>query len=146
MAAGPWDPAGAAVRGRLRASDAEREQAIDALKAAFVHGLLTRDELGRRTGQALAARTHAELTAVTAGLAARRPPPEPVRAHRKRVSKKVVTAAACLIVLPSALTAAFLTFYGGFIILFLVAFIGTVVSAAPMRPPPPGPLPSAGRR
>src|SRR6266404_1030649 len=40
MAMGPWDPM-AASRGRLLASDAEREQVIDALKAAFAQGLLT---------------------------------------------------------------------------------------------------------
>ena len=50
------------------------------------------------------------------------------------------------IVLAPALVAAFLTFYGGFIILFLVACAGLVVSAAPMAPRPPGTLPSAGRR
>ena len=50
------------------------------------------------------------------------------------------------IVLPPALVAAFLTFYGGFIILFLVACAGVVVSAAPMAPRRPGALPSAGRR
>ena len=153
MATGPWDPmaAAAASRGRLLASDAEREQVIDALKAAFVQGLLTRDELDTRTAGALASRTFAELTAVTAGLAARQPPPAPVRANGlgrpgKRISRKVVTRATCLIALPPALAAAFLTFYGGFIILFLVACVGAVVSAAPLRPPRPGPLPSAGRR
>jgi hypothetical protein len=38
------------------------------------------------------------------------------------------------VVLPAAVVAAFLTFYGGFIILFLVAFIGTVVTAVPIGP------------
>jgi hypothetical protein len=33
---------GAMARGRLRASDADREQVIDTLKAAFVQGWLTR--------------------------------------------------------------------------------------------------------
>ena len=149
MATGPWDPmaAAAASRGLLRASDAEREQVIDALKTAFAQGLITRDELGTRAGQALASRTYAELTAVTAGLTASRPRPQPARAHAKRINKKAVTAGACAIVLAPALAAAFLlTFYGGFIILFLLACIGAVVSAAPARPPRPGPLPSAGRR
>ena len=149
MATGPWDPmaAAAASSGLLRASDAEREQVIDALKTAFAQGLIARDELGTRAGQALASRTYAELTAVTAGLTASRPRPQPARAHPKRINKKAVTAGACAIVLAPALAAAFLlTFYGGFIILFLLACIGAVVSAAPARPPRPGPLPSAGRR
>ncbi len=140
MAIGPWDPMGAAAAsaGRLRASDAERDQVVDALQAAFAQGLLTRDELDRRAGQALASRTHAELAAAAAVLTARRPPPGPAR---KRMSKKVVTGVACVILLAPALAAAFLTFYGGFIILFLVACIGLVVSAAPVNPSRWGPPP-----
>ena len=69
---GPQDPA-AAGRDRLRAGHADREQVIDTLKTAFVHGRLTRDELGARAGQALAARTYADLAALTADI----PPPPP---------------------------------------------------------------------
>src|SRR5690348_18060331 len=62
----------------MRASHDDREQVITVLKAAFVHGRLTQDELAARTGQALAATTWADLTALTADLpaapAARRPP------------------------------------------------------------------------
>ena len=58
-------------RGRLRASDADREQVIDTLKAAFVQGWLTRDQLGERAGQALVSRTYAELAAATDGIPAR---------------------------------------------------------------------------
>jgi Domain of unknown function (DUF1707) len=61
---------GAAGRGRMRASHADREQAIEVLKAAFVEGWLTRDELDARAGRALAARTCADLAAVTAGIPA----------------------------------------------------------------------------
>jgi hypothetical protein len=61
--------------GRLRASHADREQVVHLLKAAFVHGRLTQDELDGRIGQALAARTYAELAALTADL-----PAEPERA------------------------------------------------------------------
>jgi len=43
MTTGPGDDI-AAGRGRLRASDADREQVIDVLKAAFVQGRLTKDE------------------------------------------------------------------------------------------------------
>jgi hypothetical protein len=56
--------------GRLRASHIDREQAIGALKAAFVHGRLAKDEFDTRVGQALAARTHAELAAITADIPA----------------------------------------------------------------------------
>ena len=145
MAIGPWDPHAAAI-GRLRASDADRDRVVDALKAAYVQGLLTTDELAARTSQALAARTYADLTAAIAVPAER-----PVASYihppaRKRVTKKVVAYGTSAIVLPPALVTAFLTFYGGFIILFVVAFFGLVVSAAPMAPRRPGALPSAGRR
>jgi Domain of unknown function (DUF1707) len=51
-------------RGGIRASDADREQAIDALKAAFVQGRLTKDELGARVDRVYASRTYADLTEV----------------------------------------------------------------------------------
>jgi Domain of unknown function (DUF1707) len=74
----PQDPATA--RGdRLRAGHADREQVIEALKNAFTQGRLTGEELGARTGQVLAARTYAELDAVTADIPGAprldRPPP-----------------------------------------------------------------------
>ena len=75
MTTGPVDPV-AVGAGRLRASDADRERAVEALTAAFTRGRLTRDELDRRAGQALLARTYAELAAATANMPAR---PAPVR-------------------------------------------------------------------
>jgi Domain of unknown function (DUF1707) len=65
--------------GRLRASHADREQVVDTLKAAFVQGRLTQDELDARVGQALAARTYADLAALTADRPgpARAPSPAP---------------------------------------------------------------------
>ena len=145
MAIGPWDPHAAAI-GRLRASDADRDRAVDALNAAYAQGLLTPDELAVRTSQALAARTYADLTAASTVRAERPAEPSIHPPARKRVSKKVVAYGTSAIVLSPALVAAFLTFYGGFIILFLVACAGVVVSAAPMAPRRPGALPSAGRR
>jgi hypothetical protein len=153
MATGPWDPitAAAVSRGRLRASDADREQVIDVLKAAFVQGLLTKDELSTRAGQALASRTNAELAVITADIPASlieiQPLSKPAQTcAAKRVNKKVVAWGACVIVLPPALGTAFLTYYGGFLVLLLVAFIGTVVSAMPAAPRRPGMLPLGGRR
>ena len=66
-------------QGRLwQGSQAEREQTIDALKAAFVQGRLTMEEFEARIGQTFTSRTYAELAAVTAdipdGLPAVRPP------------------------------------------------------------------------
>jgi hypothetical protein len=65
--AGPSDEQAVPPR-RLRASHVDREQAVSALKAAFVHGRLTSDEFDARVGQALAARTHAELAVITADI------------------------------------------------------------------------------
>jgi DUF1707 SHOCT-like domain len=61
-------PGAAAGCGGFRASHADRDRVIDLLKAAFAHGRLTKDELDERLGQALAARTYAELAALTADL------------------------------------------------------------------------------
>ena len=70
MTPGPGDGLEAAGRGHLRASYADREQVVGTLKAAFVQGRLTKDELDARAGQAFAARTYAELDALTADLPA----------------------------------------------------------------------------
>jgi len=61
-------PGAAAGRGGFRASHADRDRTIDLLKAAFVQGRLANDELEERLGQALAARTYADLAALTADL------------------------------------------------------------------------------
>ena len=85
MATGPCDELRAAGRGHLRASHADREQVIGTLKAAFVQGRLAKDELDVRAAQAFAARTYAELAALTAdlpaGLADAVPPRPAVRAQ-----------------------------------------------------------------
>src|SRR5580704_2433685 len=56
--------------GRYRSSRADRERAIGVLQAAFVQGRLTKDELDTRLSQALAARTYADLAAITADIPA----------------------------------------------------------------------------
>ena len=58
----------AAGRSHLRASHADRDQVIEALKAAYVAGMLAKDELDARVGQALASRTCTDLAALTADL------------------------------------------------------------------------------
>src|SRR6476469_2283835 len=64
---GPQDPA-AVGHDRLRAGHADRDQAVEILKDAFVDGQLTRDEFDARTDRALAARTCADLAALIADL------------------------------------------------------------------------------
>jgi len=105
--------AAAVDRGHLRASHADREQIIVMLKAAFVQGRLTKDELDARAGQAFAARTYAELAAITAdlpvGLIAAPPPGRPGRARARPSMGKVVAGTALIIPLPAFMAAAFLT-------------------------------------
>lgn len=67
-AAGSGPSSGAAVL----AADADRDRAVDALRAAFIEGRLTREEFGTRAGRALTARTHGELTTLLSGLPAAR--------------------------------------------------------------------------
>ena len=74
--AGPGNEiaAGGEGRGRLRASDADRDHAVDVLKTAFVEGRLAKDEFEERVGQAFASRTCAELAVLTADIPAGRLP------------------------------------------------------------------------
>ena len=111
MVAGPGDEMAADVagRGRMRASHADREQVVDTLKTAFVHGRLTRDELDARTGRALAARTHADLAALTAdipaGPAAAPPPRPPTPARRRPLARVAAKSGICLIIMAAAIGA-----------------------------------------
>jgi hypothetical protein len=86
--AGPGDEIDGAVgRGGLRASHADREQVIDTLKAAFVQGMLAKDEFDLRVSQAFASRTYAELAAATADLPVKptaAQPPKPARTGRRK--------------------------------------------------------------
>jgi hypothetical protein len=65
--------------GHMRASHADREQMIGMLTTAFAQGLLTKNEFDARVGRVLTSRTYADLTAVTIGLTAARPPSKPAR-------------------------------------------------------------------
>jgi uncharacterized protein DUF1707 len=55
-------------RGKLRASNSDREQVAGALQAAFAEGRITEDELGERVDQVHASRTYAELAEVIADI------------------------------------------------------------------------------
>jgi hypothetical protein len=139
----PWDPR-ARAHSDLRASDADREQVVEILTAAFVQGRLNLDELGLRAGHALGSRTYAELAATIAdipGPALRPPPPPgparppapaaaraPIPPGRMPAGAKAAVWAACVIVALPAVWAAFLTHYGGLLILFLLAFTGLAVT------------------
>jgi len=86
-------------RGRLRASDSDRDRVLDMLKTAFVHGRLTRDELDLRVGQTLVSRTWDDLAALTADIpawpipgVARRPARVPSRPPAHSVARVVASA------------------------------------------------------
>lgn len=93
--------AAAAGRGRLRASQADREHVIDALKAAFVQGRLDKDEFDTRVGEAFTARTYADLAVITADIpvqpAAAQPPPPPVRPRDRTVARGVCAISAATV-------------------------------------------------
>jgi hypothetical protein len=72
----------------LRASQSDREQVIDALKAAFVQGLLAKDEFDRRVGQVLA--TYAGLDALTADIPAGLIAAQPLEPVRQSHNKKLI--------------------------------------------------------
>jgi Domain of unknown function (DUF1707)/2TM domain len=61
-------------RASLRASDADREQFIEALRQHHAEGRLTTEELSERTEQAYAARTLGDLDALATDLPPIRPP------------------------------------------------------------------------
>jgi hypothetical protein len=105
--AGPGNEAagGAPGYGHLRASHADREQAIAWLKAAFVQGRLAKDEFDSRVGQAFASRTYAELATVTADLPAGpavAQPRIPAQAQGWLTMKRAVVCSACIWVVPTA--------------------------------------------
>ena len=75
-----------------RASNTEREQVIDLLKAAYVQGRLAMDEFDLRVGWALTSRTYAELAALTADIPAGLTGAQPTQPTRKSGNKKTTAA------------------------------------------------------
>jgi hypothetical protein len=80
--------------GRLRAATADRERAIEVLKAGYAEGRLSWEEYEARAGQALAAPTIGELAAVTADLPGG-PAPGPAGPSAGRTNPMAVASLAC---------------------------------------------------
>jgi hypothetical protein len=102
---GPQDRA-AAGDDQLRAGHADREQVVEALKAAFVQGRLTKAELDTRAGQALSARTCADLAALTADIPAAPPaaaPPAAAPARRRPLARAAAGSGGCLVIAAAAM-------------------------------------------
>jgi hypothetical protein len=125
-------PAG---HGRLRASHADREQVLDAVKTAFADGRLDKDELDARVGQALAARTYADLATVTADIPAvpaKAPPPRrPARPPvNKNTAKWGLVAAGAMIPPTMFVTAAYGVWwlvFPAFPLLFIELIVAIIV-------------------
>ena len=150
MAEPPGQIPAAAGRGHLRASHADREQVLGTLKAAFVQGRLGKDELNARVGQALAARTYADLAALIAdlpaGLAAAEPPYQPARARAPLPVRTaawlmclgavltLADAATVLVTLPGVRSAAVqdVDFTGGRWHIFMLAVIVPALASTPI--------------
>jgi hypothetical protein len=126
-------------RDRLRASHADREHVIETLKAAYVYGLVTKEEFDARVSQTFASRTNADLALITAdipaGLAAAAPPApartggDAAEAKVRLLSRPVMTtamlaalalAASVFTVNPVAAVLVLAAFGSGFACLFLI--------------------------
>jgi len=96
----------------MRASTADRDRSIDVLKASFVEGRLTKDELDLRLGRALISRFFAELMAITADLPVGpfgRLPAHPVTPAFPRTSRLTIATASAMI--------------GGLALIAVIAFV-----------------------
>jgi uncharacterized membrane protein len=80
----------------MRAASADRERAVDVLKAGFAEGRLTQEEYNDRMGRAYSARTYGELAALTADLPAGPwpawavPQPQPMTTNSMAIASMVL--------------------------------------------------------
>jgi hypothetical protein len=83
--------------GQMRASDKDRDAATSLLQTAYAEGRVNRDEYDARLHRALAARTYAELDAVTADLPGRYPLVAPAN---PRTNPMAIASLACGVAQP----------------------------------------------
>jgi hypothetical protein len=102
---------GDAMAGYLRASHADREHVIGALKTAFAAGLLAKDEFDLRIDRTLTSRTYADLAGIIAGLAMGPPRPKAARPLTRTesvaawgVGDLVVSAILTVVIIPAGTT------------------------------------------
>jgi hypothetical protein len=129
--------AGEAGRGHLRASHTDREHVIGVLKAAFVQGRLTKDELDARVGQTLASRTYGELAALTADLPAglndTRLPRQAARARAQPPMNNAAKAGVCVAIAVTVAVLASIPTDGAALALFVpFYFIALLAAGAQM--------------
>jgi len=125
MTTGPGDELARAGRGGLRASHADREQAIELLKAAFVQDRLDKNELDARVGRALASRTYADLAALIADIPAMPAPAVPVTAMPARaVPAPAVLPGTPVRTLVTAACRAGMCLLGGLVLIWVISLVG----------------------
>jgi len=120
------DQGARAGRGHMRAAQADREQAITVLKAAYAQGRLTKDELEVRAGRAFASRTYAELAVLTADIPADSPTVEsdaagaPASTPARTMAKAACRSGVCLLAAVALAEGGFLA--GNFLLIVAAAF------------------------
>jgi Domain of unknown function (DUF1707) len=117
-------------RGGLRASHADRDQAIEVLKTAFVQGRLTKDELDARLAQVFVSRTCADLAAVTVDIPADLVRVQPVRAQGRPPLSNAVKAAICVAIALATLAVTFFTNTYAFAMFTFFYLMALLVAAA----------------
>ena len=75
----------------MRAGDVDREQVLDRLRIAHAEGRLDLDEFDERITATLAARTYADLRALTVDLPGRPPSPPPAPRPPSRARSRIST-------------------------------------------------------
>ena len=105
------------------------------LKAAFVQGLVTKDEFDARVGQTFVSRTYAELAAVTAGLPAGligdRPPRKAAGAQARPPLSHSDKARRCMVIAVALMTVAMFVPSGPAVGLFApLCFTACVIAGA----------------
>jgi hypothetical protein len=131
---GPWTEY-RTDRAHRRASDADRERVIDTLSVEYVAGRLAKEEFLTRASQALGSRTHGELAAISLSIPPRPGEPPTRRPAKPRnqstVDAKSIAWVVFLLLMPTTLGIGFVTHNVVFYCLFVVAFLGTAVTAQP---------------
>ena len=158
--------AGAGGDSHLITSQADRGQVLDALKAAFVQGRLTKDEFDQRVGRALA--SYAELDALTADIPAGPTDTQPSEPARESHNRKVIqrgtaagagvsmafTAVLVMVAGGSPVVGAVAVPLAGLVVAVLLAGLLTLLSwvlekgssRQPLQGRPPGPSGTASQR
>jgi hypothetical protein len=134
---GDQGAADAAARGYLRASHGDREHVIDVLKVAFVRGMLTKAELDARVGQAFAARTYADLAALTAdvpaGLADAVPTGRAARAQTRPPVSNATKAGICVVIAVAVAVIASIPTGGAALFVFAPFYLMALLTAGAQR-------------